>query len=335
MSRSVCARALVLAMIAAVAAGCTDEELQSELDTKGPPRVTLVTVETGDGEVPAYCPDADADKISVVCFDGAGNYSFDASDTVLAAPIGGFVRVAFNELLDPDRAEQLVPVLDEMGQPERDPYGNEVKRGTLVNSQPVILTCDDQPVAYDGFYNPSGNHLSLPPGPSLVIRPVEALPTGATCTVEVVQGESNPGFGVFDKAGNPVSTEDSGPYSFQVGPLAVTGASPASASEGVALGVEPLVTFNVPIDPASLGPEGAQLVRLRTAADDVDVAVTLSVDGNTVKITPASPLAPETAYEVVVYAGIADPSGGTLMLEADPTVLTTFTTGAAPAAPGF
>lgn len=332
MSRWVSARALVLAMIAAAAAGCTGEELQSELDTEGPPRVTVVTVGDESGEVAAYCPDEDADKISVVCFDGAGNYGFDPAATVIAAPVGGFVRLAFNELLDPDRAEELVVVRDESGEPARDPYGNPILRGTLVNTQPVILTCNEQPVAYDGFYNPSGNHLSLPPGPSLVIRPLDRIATGASCTVEVVQGESNPGFGVFDKAGNPVSGGDRGPFGFQIAPLAVTGASPGNEVEGVDVGITPVVTFNAPIDPASLGAEGAQRVRLRTAADDVDVAATLGVDGNTVEITPASALTPETGYEVVVYAGVADVAGGTLALDPDPTVVTTFTTGtAAPA----
>lgn len=334
MSRSVCARALVLALIAAAAPGCTDEELQSELDTKGPPRVTLVTVGTADGEVPAYCPGEDADKISVVCFDAAGNYSFDAAAPVFAPPSGGLVRVAFNELLDADRAEELVVVRDETGEPERDAYGNPVMRGTLVRSQPVSFTCNGQPVAYDGFYNPSGNHLSLPPGPSLVIRPLEPIATGATCTVEVVEGETSPGFGVFDKAGNPVSDEDRGPFTFQIVALVVADATPSEV-EGVGVEVKPLVTFNAPIDPASLGEEGAQRVRLRTAADDVDVAATLSVTGNSVEIQPASPLTPETEYEVVVYAGLADTGGGPLMLEADPTVVATFTTGTAPSVPGI
>ncbi len=323
-------------MIAAVVAGCTDEELQSELDTNGPPRVTVVTVKTGEAEVPAYCPGEDADKISAVCFDPAGNYSFDAAAPVSTAPVGGSVRLAFNELLDPDRAEELVVVVDdETGEPERDPYGNVVMRGTLERSQPVILTCNGQPVAYDGFYNPSGNHLSDPPGPSLVIRPLGAVTTGASCTVEVVQGESNPRFGVFDKTGNPVSAEDKGPFEFQIALLAISDASPGSAAEGVVVGFAPTVTFNAPIDPASLGDEGAQRVRLRTAVDDVDVAATLSVKGNAVTIKPASPLAPKTEYEVVVYAGIADTGGGTLMLDADPTVATMFTTGTVALAPGI
>jgi hypothetical protein len=324
MSRWVSARALVLVTLVA---GCADEELQSELDTEGPPRVTLVSLGDESGETAIYCPDEDADKISVLCLDGAGNYSFDPEAVGLAAPVGGSVRLVFNELLDPDRAEELVQVRDELGNPAKDPYGNAILRGTLVNSQPVILTCNEQPVAYDGFYNPSGNHLSRPPGPSLVIRPVEAMPTGASCTVTVAQGETNPGFGVFDKSGNPVSAADRGPFSFQIAPLAITGASPANELEGVDVGFAPSVTFNVEIVPASLDGEDGQRVRLRTAADDVDVAATLAVDGNTVMITPASPLAPETAYEVVVYSGIAESGGGTLALETDPFVATTFTTG--------
>lgn len=316
-------------MIAAIVAGCTDEELQSELDTKGPPRVTVVTVGGADGEAAIYCPGEDADKISVVCFDGSGNYSFDPATIPSAAPAGGFVRLAFNELLDPDRAEELVVVRDESGQPARDPYGNPILRGTLVNTQPVLLTCNDEPVAYDGFYNPSGNHLSLPPGPSLVIRPLDPIATEASCTIEVVQGETNAGFGVFDKSGNPVSAEDRGPFTFQISPLAIAGALPGNEIEGVGPDEDIAVIFNAPIDPASLGAESSERVRLRTAADDVDVAATLAVDGNMVKITPASALTPETQYEIVVYAGIADVDGSTLALDPDPTVVATFTTAAA------
>jgi hypothetical protein len=336
MSRWVFARALVLA---AVAAGCTDDGLQSELDTEGPPRVTLVTLGQWDAEAntsveaPIYCPPEDAGKVSVLCFDDSGNYAFDPAAAVFLAPADGLVRLAFSELLDPDRAEELVVVRGDDGQPLRDPYGNEVLRGTLERTQPVILTCDEQPVAYDGYYNPSGNHLSFPPGPSLVIRPVERIATGASCTIAVVQGETNPGFGVFDKAGNPVSATERGPFAFQVQPLTVTGASPGEV-EGVVVGIEPVVTFNAPIDPASLGAGGAERVRLRAAADGAELAATLAVDGNAVKLTPASALTPGTPYEVVVYAGIADVAGGTLALDPDPTVVTTFTTSAGASASG-
>jgi hypothetical protein len=327
MSRRVCAHAFVLAMTAAVA-GCGDEELESELDTEGPPRVTAVTVPIDDMgiEAPAYCIDETADKVSVICFDEMGNYVADEQVTTL--PVGWQVRLVFNELLDPDRAEELVVVRD-----ERDQYGNPIKRGTLVRSQPVILTCNGTAIAYDGYYNPSGNHLSTPPGPSLVIRPLEQAPTSATCQVEVVQGESSPGFGVFDKEGNPVDAAAKGPFRFRTGPMAITGVSPGDAVAGVDLGVAPLVAFNVAIDPASVEAGGVARVRLRTAADDAEIAAVLTVEGgNSVRLTPASPLAPMTEYELVLYGGITDSAGGAPLVPAqEPQVLSTFTTGMAPA----
>lgn len=336
MSRLVCcAHALVLAMSTTTMVGCSDEENESELDTEGPPRVTVVTASTADGEVPVYCVGPEADKISVVCLDAAGNYVFDGTEPVEVSPADWQVRLAFNELLDPDRAEELVVVRDPQnpGEPVRDQYGNPVLRGTLERSQPVILTCNGEPVAYDGYYNPSGNHLSTPPGPSLVVQALGQVPTSATCQVEVVQGQSTPGFGVFDKGGNPVSPTDKGPFSFRTAALGITGVSPADALVGVELEVTALVSFNAAIDPDSLAVDGLGRVRLRTAVDDVDVAATLAVEnGSTVRLTPAAALAPETEYEVVVYSGITDKLGGPpLVLDAEPAVQATFTTGKAPA----
>lgn len=325
MSRQVCAHAFVLVMSTAVMAGCGEAGNESELDTAGPPRVTVVTVITEAGEVPAYCVGPEEDKISVVCLDAVGNYAFDPAQPVEGVPLALEARVVFNELLDADRAEELVQ--------RTDPDGTPFTRGTLEDSQPVVLTCNGMPVEYDGYYNPSGNHLSLPPGPSLVVQAVSPVPAGATCQVEVKRGESSPGFGVFDKSGNPVSDDERGPFEFRTAALAITGTSPATGVEGVGLDVAPLVSFNALIDPDTLSPEGQARVRLRTAADDVEVAATVAVvDGTSVRLTPAAALAPETQYELVVYGGIADVAGGApLTLEAEPAVQTTFTTGTAPA----
>jgi Bacterial Ig-like domain len=335
MSRLVCAHAFVLAMSTAAMAGCSDEGNESELDSEGPPRVTVVTVSAGGGEVPAYCVGPEADKISVVCLDANGDYAFDGTQPVETSPGGWQVRLVFNELLDPDRAEELVVVRDpnNPGEPERDQYGNPVLRGTLVSSQPVTLTCNGAPIAYDGYYNPSGNHLSVPPGPSLVVQALEVAPTSATCQVEVVQGQSAPGFGVFDKRGNPVSAPDRGPFTFRTEALAIAGVSPASDLEGVALDIAPLVSFNAPLDPDTLSVDGLGRVRLRTApegeVDGVDVEATLAVEGgNSVRLTPAAALSPQTRYELVVYSGIADAAGGPpLALDTEPAVQSTFTTG--------
>jgi hypothetical protein len=332
MSRLVCAHALVLAVSMATLAGCSEEGNESELDSEGPPRVTVVTlgiVGSADPEVPAYCLGPEADKISVVCLDAAGEYAFDDSQPAETSPIGWQVRLGFNELLDPDRAEELVVVRGPDGEPERDQYGNPVMRGTLARSQPVTLTCNGAPIAYDGYYNPSGNHLSLPPGPSLVVQALGAAPTSATCQVEVVQGESAPGFGVFDKRGNPISAADRGPFMFRTAALGVTGAVPVIDATDVAVDVAPLVSFNAPIDPDSLSADGLGRVRLRTADGGVDVEAMLTVEnGSTVRVTPTTALAPGTDYELVVYGGIADALGGPpLVIEEEPAVQSTFTTG--------
>lgn len=337
MPRFVCAQSFALAAVAATAlAGCGDEELQSELDTAGPPRVTTVTVpsQSAGGAVPTYCGDPDEDKISVICFDASGNYVFSGEEVADVPPLGWSVRLVFNELLDADRAEELVVARDPNNpdEPARDQYGNPIMRGTLASSQPVRLTCGGEEIAYDGFYEPSGNHLSSPPGPSLVIEPLDYAATESQCEIEVQQGETNPGFGVFDKRGNPIDADGRGPFGFRIAALAVSGASPTGGSEGVALDIEPRVVFNAPIDLATLEADGAPRILLRTAADGAEIEATLAVDGDSAVLTPASALAPMTEHELVVLDGVADIAGGTpLALEGGSTVVATFTTGAAPA----
>lgn len=336
MPRFVCAQSFALAAAAATAlAGCGGEELESELDTAGPPRVTTVTVpsESAGGEMPTYCGDPDEDKISVICFDASGSYGFDGEEVADVPPLGWSVRLVFNELLDADRAEQLVPVPDPSNpsEPARDQYGNPLMRGTLASSQPVTLTCGGAEIAYDGFYEPSGNHLSDPPGPSLVIEPLDYAATASRCEIAVRQGETSPGFGVFDKRGNPIDPDGRGPFGFHIAAIRIGGASPASGSAGVVLDIEPRVVFNALVDLASLDADGEPRIRLRAAADGAEIEAALSVDGNTVTLTPASELAPMTEHELVVFAGIGDVAGGSpLALDEDPTVVTTFTTSAAP-----
>ncbi|ACY18377.1 Ig-like domain-containing protein [Haliangium ochraceum] len=323
MSRFASARSSILAAATAalVSAGCGGEDLPSDLDSAGPPRV-LTTLVGGPVDafgatidVPAYCAGPDEDKLSAACLDSSGEYSFDADQTVTTiAPAGWYIRIVFNELLDGDRAEELID------------DGNGGLQGSLANSQPVSLLCNGEAVAYDGYYDAAGTHLSSPPGPALMILPQAQVPTEAQCEVEVVRREESAEFGVFDKGGNAIDSDDGGPYGFTIAPLAVANQSPADGVEGVALDVAPTVTFNTAIDAATLEDGDSPRVALRSGGEPV--AATLSAEGATVTLTPDEPLAPQTSYELVVLSGIGDGAGGAaLSIEGDSQVLATFTTG--------
>lgn len=338
-ARSVVIRAtLPMLMMAVAAAGCEQDPLASELDSDGPPRVTavaalseaLVAGGASPAEATVYCGSAEDDKLSVICVgqDGAAISPGPVADV---PPIDWYVRLVFNELLDADRAEELVVVSDPAnpGEPLRDQYGDAVTRGTLERSQPVTLTCNGAAVAYDGFYNPSGNHLSTPPGPSLVVQALSDVATGSECEVAIRRGETNPGFGVFDKSGNPIDPAQRGPFSFRIAPMAIASVTPPDESEGVALDVVPAVTFNARVEVDSLNESDDPRIVLRTA-DGAAVAVVLDVQGATVTVEPVDALAPETSYELVVNSGVSDVAGGPgLAVEGDSAVVSTFTTGPA------
>ena len=81
-----------------------------------------------------------------------------------AVPTGWYIRVVFDELLDPT-IEELIPDTDSAG----DPTGTST--GSIANTQPVKLTCGGVDVPYDGYYSPGGNYQTWPVGPSLVIIP--------------------------------------------------------------------------------------------------------------------------------------------------------------------
>ena len=73
-----------------------------------------------------------------------------------AYPDGWYVRVMFDELLDPD-VEELIEILD----PDTGD-GTDTFTGSIANTQPVILECESVAggfieVPYDGYYSPAGN----------------------------------------------------------------------------------------------------------------------------------------------------------------------------------
>jgi hypothetical protein len=162
-------------------------------------------------------------------------------------PSTWYVRLQFSELLDPS-IEDLVPITDANG----NPTGQQM--GTLANTQPVTLQCQSSmgnnalvDVPYDGYYDPSGDSVSYPLGPSLVIEPADPtlVATGSMCQITLKTNIKN-------KDGNQVPTDQLGPYTWSIGAAAVTALTPADMAmvDPAAAGAD--VTFNAAIDPASV-----------------------------------------------------------------------------------
>jgi hypothetical protein len=159
-----------------------------------------------------------------------------------AYPQGWFVRIMFDELLDPS-IEDLKEVLDGDGAP------TGVFTGSIARARPVALRCTNAAgalvdIPYDGYYSPAGNSVTWPIGPSLVIKPnlPSTIPTKSRC--EVALNDS-----VRDKDdGELVPADERGPYGFSIAPIRVLAVSPADHDEldGVDAGIH--LVFNTAID---------------------------------------------------------------------------------------
>jgi len=215
--------------MAALLVGCTDPDLPTDLRRNGPPNVTTVTV-MGDLvhqflETATFCRINDAKRPGLVglpdistlqvCPDDLAMPA-EFADVAEAAPQQWWVRVVFDRLLDPD-IEDLVPELDSRGNP------TDMIMGTLRNTQPVILKCNDVEVPYDGYYVPDGNRNSWPLGPALYIQPLapENVATGASCTVALKNN-------IHSKSGESVPV-DQRDYRFKTAAMALLASNPAPA----------------------------------------------------------------------------------------------------------
>ncbi len=130
-------------------------------------------------------------------------------------------RACSTRLLDPE-IETLEPILDAMGNK------TDNNTGSLATTQPVSLQCRDVnnnlvDVDYDGYYSPSGNAVTWPLGPSLVIKPLDPtiVPVESECQVTVKEI-------VRDKDGNAVPADQRGPFKFKIAPASVIGVSPTA-----------------------------------------------------------------------------------------------------------
>lgn len=319
----------------ALAAACSDPNLRSNLDTSGPPDVSMVSVfsesaidsgyvcDTGDalGEAATYCSQSADVRVSIGwCPEarddtGAPIAGNRPTDTVMdAVPDLWHVRVVFSELLDPS--------IEDLKQEDRDGDGkpDDVMYGHINGTKPFTLTCGGENVDYDGFYDPTGNDLSCPPGPALIVGPTDFTVATGTADCELTIKDN-----VTDKDGNPVAADQRGPFKFGVAPMALLATSPEDTQEGVDPTLPIDIQFNAPIDDASVT---ATNLTLKAGATAVTFTAAVSAaDPTVLELTPDAPLDDNTTYTLTIDSGLADIKGGELTLDAPVTV--TFTTGTA------
>ncbi|HEY5949118.1 MAG TPA: hypothetical protein VIV40_26680, partial [Kofleriaceae bacterium] len=133
----------------------------------------------------------------------------------------------FDELLDAD-IETLTEILDENGE------GTGTFEGSIAASHPVTLQCESSTgsgmvdVDYDGYYQPAGNRVTWPLGPSLVIKPnaPKLIATNATCQITLNTDV------ILDKSGTPVPADQKGPYKFKIAPIKVLAIDPPDDPDG-------------------------------------------------------------------------------------------------------
>ncbi len=303
---------LLLVAGGTLSVACDDPTLRSDLDTEGPPEVTIVTVtsEAAGGAAPTFCStDANAKVSRVVCpEDDNGSRAVTAVTDV--TPANMQVRIVFSELLDPN-----IEVLE-----DRD--GMNGVEGHIDTTLPVTVNCGAD-LTYDGYYDVTGSHLTSPSGPALVVDvPGLQAATGSACTVMVNSV-------VTDKDKNAVAGP--GPYDFTLAPLHFNSFSIKDATTGVSVSDPIGILFNAPIDPASAV---AGAVKLATAADP-DIAVTIAGTANAFTVIPATGAwLPETTYTLTFMASadVKDATGGGVYTAPSSDAVLTFTTGMAPPA---
>jgi len=252
---------------------CSAPVEHTDLRPDGPPEVLAVLAsddpdgagavetatfcKTGDDKRPGLVPAALAGPTQV-CPDDPKVGADEVTDT---QPVGWYVRIMFDELLNPDTAETLLDLTGTKPCPfPMDPMAT--CRGSLATTQPVTITCAGADVPYDGYYDPSGNSFTWPLGPSLFIAPndTSTIATGTECEVTIKDSDS-----VQDKDGNHVPTAQLGPYKFKIAPLALLSEDPAQPKDltkpSTIAPSKPLVlTFNATMDVTSLDPTKVTII---------------------------------------------------------------------------
>ena len=263
-------RGVVAATLGVMALGaCADPDQNTNLRPEGPPDVLAVLVMADAAthlyESATYCKPNDEKRPGLVGLPDfttqqvcPATLSEGADEVTNAYPDGWYVRIMFDELLDPN-IEDLVEILD-----EETGEGTDTFTGTIANTRPVVLQCESSAtgqltnVAYDGYYSPSGNRITWPLGPSLVIKPNDPtlIATNTKCQITINEN-------VTDKSGTVVPADQRGPYKFSVAPIEIVLIDPADdpdfESPVTAKQIyfdNPYIQFNTKVDLESLCPGG-------------------------------------------------------------------------------
>lgn len=368
------ARAFCFATAAVALFGaCSDPTQKSDLRPDGPPEVLTVMVQNdaenlylehatfcklNDDKRPTEVFTSDGGIAEVCPLDKPGDGATEVMDAV---PTAWYVRIVFDELLDP-HIEDLVPDLDASNEP------TGTSHGSIASTHPVELTCGGVAIDYDGYYSPAGNYQTWPVGPSLVIVPSDptAVATGTECQVTINAV-------VKDKSGEEVPMDQrgtGGEYKFQIADLALVSTAPGTVSDPAdAEEVVPdspiTFTFNSDIDPTSFTTADVKLFKgvsadctggtqvpdasvkiFQALNDDGDVDDPTSIqiaDGSATgaAVNPADPAdmglrldaMEQYRLDLTPTASVSDVAGGTAMLDfgssgGDPLILC-FTTSAA------
>ena len=313
---------------------CSDPEQNTDLRPAGDPEVLTVLVmndpaggviehatycKVGDNKRPARVglPDFTAPDIC------PSDLSKGVDELTNAAPDSWYVRIVFDELLDPS-IEELTEIKDpDTGE------GTDTFEGSIANTHPVKLECQSVgsgfvEVEYDGYYSPSGNAVTWPLGPSLVIKPLDPteVATGKECRVTINDN-------VTDKDGNKVPSAQRGPFPFKIAPIQVVAIDPpddpmgSSPVDGMAIYFDNFsITFNTAVDPTSLCDEGAAKDQCEFGIAPEDTGLCSTGGEYCVVGGPACPTATDTCTPRGYYAYSLFPYG-----------LTPADFGAGPAAP--
>ena len=257
----------LLGVLSLAAGACDDPGQNTDLRPEGPPEVLAVLVMTDAAghlvEQATYCAPGDEKRPSQVGLPDfttqqvcPADLSASATEVDTAYPDGWYVRIMFDELLNPE-VETLTEVIDPDTGEMTDTYV-----GSIAETHPVKLECESVnggmvEVDYDGYYSPSGNRITWPLGPSLVIKPNDPtlIATNSACQVTILDV-------VTDKSGETVASGDRGPYKFSVAPIQVVLIDPADESEIDASQVwvdNIYVQFNTTVDESSFCDEGAAM----------------------------------------------------------------------------
>jgi hypothetical protein len=304
---------LALAVSSIAVAACGRPTQETDLRPEGAPQVTTVMVRSDvvssntSGtyviEPAIYCPSTFDEESPT--FVGLPNFNVvqicpdegEAANPPVenADPLNMGVRVVFDELLDPD-IETLTD--SETGGPCTD--ASVTCDGHIASTQPVNIDCGTQgEITYDGYYQPNGNNVSWPPGPSIVAIPDVYVASGSTCTVTL---NTN----IVDKQGEPVPTGDLGPYTFTLSAFTTNGSDPG---DGDVIAPDGAVAIDTNVLPDVASIDAADI----TASDGAAIPVDIAVDGTTIIITPTGgtwPTGVDITITIPADATIEDIAGG-------------------------